>query len=246
MLDPQISNIGLPKWPALLVTGQSVSKDLAAEIIIRTDRNFPNLAGSCNEQEVCEELSGIFKIPRIPDMFEQEKFKTEDERQAWFDNHYDQLDKLQKAYRILDLQYLHNSRISSCWYGGVHGWCNWDGTIGTANYNIGKWPNVEDVANDLICIAKAFPTLQMSVQLLNHECCCQHTDKPNGPVVLFRVSGGEVSMEEQRLTDPLIATEQEVVFTNICANEIGITPAELCQTVCDIYGTNFPTYKTIG
>jgi hypothetical protein len=47
---------GLPKWPALLVKGESVTKEQAIEILIRTD----DLEFSCNEREFSSELSKIF------------------------------------------------------------------------------------------------------------------------------------------------------------------------------------------
>lgn len=93
-----------------------------------------------------------------------------------------------KWKQIPELYYMCNHQISTAWIGGPHGWINWEGQIFTNNYNIGKWPSVEEVQLELSSIAKAFPFLDMKVQLMSGETC----EKDNKPLVQFNVKNGKV------------------------------------------------------
>jgi hypothetical protein len=98
---------------------------------------------------------------------------------------------------VLQLSYLENARIASSWIGGPHGWCDWDGTIGCANYNIGKWPTVEAVTEDWHAIAAAFPYLNLRAQLVPDE------GEAESAVVEWQISNGAVSTVEE-LRDPIV------------------------------------------
>lgn len=80
--------------------------------------------------------------------------------------------RAQERYGIITgLQYLRNNNVLSCWIGGPHGWCSWEGTIGCSNYNIGKWPTGEEVLGEWKLIAATFPTLDLRCQLMSGETC---------------------------------------------------------------------------
>lgn len=179
----------LPKWPALLVKGESITLEQAKEIIIRTD----GLSFSTNDHEFSSKLNEVVygvKSPRwnLTDVIKEQLGIT----------NWDEIWKYQESKQdevgVLDLYYLRNSQIVSSWIGGAHGWCKWDGTIETSNYNIGKWPSVKEVYNEWLTIAEAFPFLNLRSQLMNCEACEDEPSNPPMPVVEFIVKDGKVEM----------------------------------------------------
>jgi hypothetical protein len=188
---------GLPKWPAIVVVGDSVTKEQAAEILIRTNTYI-----SSNEHLFDNQAKALVYQLSLDDPSDFNAFdKTVrkhlglGEKGDW-EKIYEYKREKEEKLGILDLGYLSNHRICSAWIGGPHGWCDWDGTIGCHNYNIGKWPTVEEVYHEWCTIAKAFPFLELRCQLMNHEASCEEMAEIPGPVVEFRVSKGRVRMVE--------------------------------------------------
>lgn len=162
----------LPKWPAIAVEGKPVTKEQAAEIIIRTDswQFFVNDDDWERQLYECAGVSiGKYGIPN------RDEFAAAKEK-----------------LRVLPLNYLNNERIATCYVGGPSGWCDWDGNIFINNKNIGKWPSVEDALEDWRSIASAFPYLDLRCQLFNGEFC----EDGISPVVEYRVIGGKASVGE--------------------------------------------------
>lgn len=197
----------LPKWPALLVEGEMVSSDQAAEIIIRTGQ-WPVMTNDREWEDIIAKHSGCTPSYRNMDYslpHEQRVAKYEE----WEESYYE----FKGKYKILDLQYMNNNRIASCWVGGAHGWCNWDGDIGSTDYNIGKWPTAEAVFADWKAIAEAFPYLDLTAQLLNveaGEAAGEYGDEtPVQAIVEYRVKDGKVTVHvpDRVLTIPTSAME---------------------------------------
>jgi hypothetical protein len=162
----------LVKWPRLLVTGRAVTEAQANEILVRTaqwfmlsnDRAWMNTVMTAAGIELSEHTG-------TPCAAMTRRFE--------------------ERLRVLPLRYLSNHRIASAWLLGPHGWCDWSGHIGTSRYNIGKWPTVEAVTEDWETIARAFPYLDLTAQLVNHE-----EDTGDGPpVVEWRVIRGRVAVD---------------------------------------------------
>jgi hypothetical protein len=165
--------VNLPKWPGMVVVGQPVTPDQAAEILIRTDRfDF-----HCNDRDWNGQL-----IKAVGLDFSQ-KFPHYD---------YNEMDDVRNFLRVLNLQYLHNDCIASSYAFGPHGWCDWRGQIGCNSYNIGKWPSVEEVQADWQLIAEAFPYLDLTCQLFSGEYC----EDGIRPLVAFRVKDGTVNFTD--------------------------------------------------
>ena len=163
-------DIGLPKWPAMVVVGEPVTREQAAEILIRTD----GLYFSSNDREFERQLYDALDVPMTD---------------RWPD--YDAAARSQEAFRVLDLEYLHNARIVSSWIGGPHGWCSWDGCIESSNYNIGKWPGVREVLEEWQTIARAFPYLRLQCELWSGET----SEKNTRPLVRYAVADGRAVVE---------------------------------------------------
>jgi len=144
-MSVSFDDVYLGKWPRLVVAGDRVTPEQADEIIIRTT----DLHGLwSNDQEWNRRVHGVLGV-REDDLDDAERVNGE--------------------LGYLGLRYLDNHRISSCWIGGPHGWCDWDGTVGCSSFNVGKWPECDEVEEDLKRIAGAFPYLSMTVQLLPNE-----------------------------------------------------------------------------
>lgn len=159
----------LPKWPALIVKGEPVTVEQAAEVIIRTTE-----VGwlSCNDSRLTTAVRAAFGIREG-----QHGFPVgEDVRAA------------RERLAILDLEHLDNEQILSSWIGGPHGWMSWSGHVGCSNFNIGKWPSVEQVEEEWQAIAEAFPFLRLHAQLLSGETC----EDDIRPLVEFVVKDGKV------------------------------------------------------
>ncbi|MFD3844762.1 hypothetical protein ACFWVB_02580 [Streptomyces microflavus] len=140
----------LTKWPRLLVTGAPVTPEQADDILIRTACLYL-LDG--NDKAWTHTVYAALGLAPGP----YSNATSESIRAATAE-----LD-------VLPLTLLYTSRIASTWIGGPHGWCNWDGTIGCSNYNLGKWPDRETVLADWDTIAVAFPHLDLTAQLLADE-----------------------------------------------------------------------------
>jgi hypothetical protein len=192
MTKEKFFELDLPKWPALLVVGKPVTREQAMEIILRTD----DLYFSSNDRPFNKLLNEYFYDIEVTD----ESYSGENKAIAKklnieekdYNSIWDYKDQKNAEIKSLNLAYLQNSRIVSSWIGGAHGWCDWNGNIGTSNYNIGKWPSVEEVYNDWGQIAEAFPFLELTCQLQNSE--SGDDDVIAAPVVEFQIKKGKVKM----------------------------------------------------
>lgn len=152
------------KWPRLIVTGAPVTEQQANEILIRTcvPAYLPG-----NDQAWNEAVAKAMGFPAGDDW--PDRGLEGAERTAWFEARWAEKDRRSAELDIIPLEYLYNSRITSSWIGGPHGWCDWDGSIGTAVYNIGKWPSTEEVTEEWAAIAAAFPFLTLDAQVIEDE-----------------------------------------------------------------------------
>jgi hypothetical protein len=225
--------VGLPKWPGLVVQGKRVTEKQAAEILIRTS----GLDFWSNDQELEAELRGIFGLASEMDMYEIE---DKDDRLRAMRKHWDDVDALRERYGILSLKYLRNSQIVSTFIGGPHGWLNWSGDVFTNTYNIGKWPEVETVAEEWAAIAEAFPYLDLTCQLQSGET----SEGGTVPVVEYVVKDGHVIVQPITASlAPTVSTlDQNVVGLVASLNgygryrECGISPEALKQKIIEVWG----------
>lgn len=177
----------LPKWPALIVVGKPVTEQQAMVINVMTDR----FSFCSNDREFEKQIHKL--IYDIDESWSDLTEALKEKHNIDFNGVWDLQEKIRSKYGSLELDYMSNSRIVSSWIGGPHGWCNWDGTIGANNYNIGKYPSVQDVYEDCVKIAEAFPFLEMKVQLLDQE---SGSDEPSSAVIEYSLKDGKVVMYE--------------------------------------------------
>jgi hypothetical protein len=180
--------ISLPKWPKMAVIGDPVTLEQAAEILVRTNR----WGSHCNDHQWEDAIAAVSGYPK--DNYE-DRPHDEDARNAYFASLWAKQREWTIAHRIItNIDYLHNDQIASCYIGGPHGWCNWNGQIGCNDYNIGKWPDVESVFDEWQTIAREFPYLTLRCQLFSeHE-----NGEPGAPLVQYNVDNGVVTMQEPK------------------------------------------------
>jgi len=179
----------LTKWPRLLVVGDPITEEQANEIIMRTT----NWGFHINDNAWLRLVHGLTGISL-------DKYGMSDWRET---------DAFEKSIGNLGLEYLSNSRVASSYIGGPHGWCDWDGTIGCADYNIGKWPEPAEILEEWQKIAAAFPFLSLRSQLVPNEGQSIH-----GAAVEFTISNGEVEWvdePEELLTTPKEFSEADIL-----------------------------------
>jgi hypothetical protein len=210
----------LTKWPLLLVSGEPVTEEQANEILVRTNSYFMG-----NDREWVRFVRKTFGLPE--EEWVPREIQDPAERLAWWREHNRKEDEARAALGLLDLEYLYNDRITSSWIGGPHGWCNWNGEIGTANYNIGKWPTVEEVTEEWQLIATSFPYLDLTAQLV--------TDEGEGELAAeWRVQRGEVIFNDaptEQIRPQEDLAEGAVLSLLAPGGERGLDPGRLIEAV---------------
>lgn len=184
--QPAAFDIGLPKWPGHLVVGKAITPLQASELLIRTD-HFDFSTNDYAWDDGCRVIVGA-------PIHDAEEPKRENGTPDWPKMHEEELDRRDKL-QILPVRYLNNDRIGSCYVGGPNGWCDWEGRIFCNGQNVGKWPSVEEVFNEWVMIAEAFPFLDLEAQLLNDETCSDYTKLR--ALVTFTVKDGKVTVSAE-------------------------------------------------
>lgn len=240
-----LSMCGLPKWPAFVVVGKPVTPKQAAEIILRTDHGFPDISG--NDKHYARMVVELFGAPPRPKYSPPESTTEEmEENHRQHMRWYRCVDDLRERLNHIPLHYLQTDRIMSCYVGGVNGWVNWDGTIGENNRNIGKWPEIDEVATDWQALADAFPYLDLQCQLFNGE---QNEDYSR-PVVHFIVRNGDVTVRPSNgvvLQAPTQLTTYAIARTMMRGgDDKTFTISDLKSKVVEVYGENYPKWRDIS
>lgn len=145
-------DVGLPKWPGVIIWGDPVLPEQAEEIILRT--MSLHLFSNC--KEAMREFYGAMGVrvdlhSGAPD--------------------FGDLEKARESSRNLELGYLRNYNVLSAYVFGPHGWVQWDGTVGSRGTNVGKWPGADSIHDEWWLIARAFPYLSLTCQLHDRESC---------------------------------------------------------------------------
>jgi hypothetical protein len=178
-----LMNVGLPKWPQMVVTGKTVTETQAKEIIRRTDRFFSGFSGG-NNHKWQERIRKVFGMPDAPMGYDVETYRKQ---YAW-------LRDFHERWGYIDTNYVDNSWISCAFIYGAHGWMHPDGKIGFSD-NVGKWPSVEEVVDDWKKIAEAFPFLDIGVTLMSEESCIE---EGKVPLVSISIKDGNVSLVDPK------------------------------------------------
>ena len=171
-----LSDVTLIKWPQMIVTGASITREQAKEIIIRTDPFFSDVAlyAGGNDQEFTiryQQQSGVLAAVSCSDRQVQERVQ----------------EAVDSVVKPIPLDYLANDWTSSCFIYGPNGWCRPDGTI-EYHDNVGKWPEAAELYDEWQAIAQAFPYLNLFASFMDAESC----DTDASVVLQFVIHEGAV------------------------------------------------------
>lgn len=172
MTKEEAFDIYLPKWPQCVINGDKISRQQALEIIRRTDKFFFGYGG--NNQQFNKRAEKICKLPDYHDFGED------------WNKYIEAFDNFGEKWGLIETNYIENEWISCAWVGGYHGWCHPDGTIAFCN-NIGKWPSVREVYEDLCVMGRYFPFLNLTCTLMDGE-----EDDCDTSLVTMKLSDGKV------------------------------------------------------
>lgn len=189
-----VYQVGLPKWPQMLVTGDKLDPAQAVEIIRRTDTFFGHGCYGGNDRGFAKRTAARLGYPKEDD--EPPKGETAEERRAWWQECSRRREEWEAKWGLIHTEYVHNSWVASAYIGGPYGWCSPEGRINYAD-NVGKWPDASNVFEDWKKIAEAFPFVVAEVTLMNAEHCEDHTS----PVISFRIRDGVVSVVDPKEED---------------------------------------------
>lgn len=215
------------KWPLLVVAGTPVTHEQANDILIRTN-NW--VGGHTNSKDWRAWVAELVGQPLEPDYWGEEISTRFDMLKIHMWNQK----RFLKELGAPELEHLANERIYSSWIGGAKGWCNWDGTIGTSNYNVGKWPGIDEIGQEWERIAKAFPYLKLRSQLFPDE------GKGDWPAVEYIVGYGTSRMVVPHDALPRDTVKEEAVVTDFVGwlqgprwsgREIGVSSERLIEAV---------------
>lgn len=179
-------NVGLPKWPQMIVVGQSVTEEQASEIIRRTDSFFVHGYGG-NNRDFERAVRTITGMP--PDFFD--RMDEDKERPGAFAEIIEQERAWRERWGCIETSYVSNAWIASAFVYGPHGWCHPDGTILHLD-NVGKWPSASSIYEDWLTLVGEFPFLDLSVVLYDGEQGEEEEEKT--AVIGFRVKNGAVEI----------------------------------------------------
>jgi hypothetical protein len=209
-------DIDLGKWPRLLALGKILSIEQTYEVIVKTT----------NLWNICTNSYSLLSTNRLLKLMSSDNFTITSEK--LYSSNIPEEDWIFNK----ELDYLHNSQFYSSWIGGRHGWLNWNGTIRTSNYNIGKWPSVNDVLNDVITLKTQFPFLDVTFQLVD----ITEEDKDveiHTPLVEYTISpdSTDISIRTQELK--LLLPVERSSFTNILNLQPFCWDEDLLKHTCD-------------
>lgn len=173
----------LTNWPRLIVSGETVTPAQANQILIRTCDIHSSTTSNDPEwnNRVCE----AFGIPNL-DWEELHRMGPGDRPRNMLYRRA-RIRLVSQSLGVMRLHFLRNSRISSTWIGGAHGWCDWQGTIACNTWNIGPSPTIAELIYDWETIADAFPYLTLDAQAV--------TDGGEGHVAAqWHVANGNAKM----------------------------------------------------
>lgn len=186
--------IDLNKWCQVIITGKKITEEQALEIIRRTDSFFVGGYGG-NDHDFDEQVEKICHIPNYDDNFED----------------YIELNKAWKEkWNTVFTSFIHNDWISSAYIHGPSGWCHPDGTIGYF-YNIGKYPTIKSVCEDMDVLGKEFPFLDLEVTICeDEEPLVGEFD--NTPLITLNLKNQIVSQVETKTVEELKKSVPKIEF----------------------------------
>lgn len=251
--------VELPKWAELLVVGEPVGPGLAYDIIFRTCRLSRTY---CNDEkwmrgfhkliygiDMPEHLANPTLDDYFMDVYETKLGKTTDKftNAEWEKVYADCTSlrmKLDAKIKPLDIDWISNDQLASCYIYGPKGWVDWNGVVGNEGntYNLGKRPTVEGILRDWKLIARTYPQLTLRAWVFSHQhdSVLEEGDTAddivgplrdvNNVLVEFLVHNGKATLVHPDPTDKeLITAFNAPSEKKLCGDEVGIRIERLTE-----------------
>ena len=129
----------LNKYYLLIAIGDKLSPEQTHEVLLRTSD--------------------------LEDVFEREEYKTI-LNDLGIEKYKGRPLQFLKSIKPLELYYLDNEQFVSSYFGGLHGWLNWEGNIRASSFDCGKYPTEKKLEKEVKLLTSTFPFLNMWFQFL--------------------------------------------------------------------------------
>lgn len=188
----------LPRWAQLRMTGPNIGVALAKEVIFATDVFLTSFAASGGNNRDWEEAVRTRMGVSTKSMNESPPYGTPEAASLHreMEISFELQSMWREAGKSVSTQYVKNDWASCCFIGGPHGWCSPAGEIYFSD-NVGKYPSVQDIYEDLEAIAKRWPTLVFTATLMDGESGSDDTL----PVVTMKGEGGVITFLDYEVGD---------------------------------------------
>jgi hypothetical protein len=193
MKENKIMTKNYPKYIFLATKGETITKEQAAEVLVRTGAH--TITYSSDEGQAI--LDSVLGRPSS----EFTNLKDFNFAQYW-----DQMDEFYERVQAIGLHTFYHNLLAVPSYQIPESWINWDGVIDGA-FQAEKWIAEEEILSDLNNIVEAFPYLNFEVQVffLNEEMDLVHNVEQQ-----FAVKNGETTIVEP--TAPFIEANYFQLF----------------------------------
>lgn len=205
-------DVDLDRWNAVYITGQSVSRSTAREILMRTDRNIRSMRLSTNAHEFKAHVSNAFGWSVVQAWGDAWHRLSDDERDQFrtitgANTPWEIDDLFAERVGTIPLSTMETDLLCSCYVGGPTSWITPNGTIFLTDKNLGKWPEVKSIAEDWAALAEKFHELDLVCTVMDGEWC---SDERLSPVVQYVVKSGAVTVQPpvMELHDPVYDFDQ--------------------------------------
>lgn len=181
---------GLGKYPRMLAVGDPLTREQTNEVMMRTN-DWSHVF--CNDEEWEVQVASILGwFDRFDELVEAGE--CEDSYAGWCREKYRVTPEYGERIGSLGLAYVDNTAIMHANVDGPQRWLEWDGTI-NADWTIGvKYPEIEEITDEWVRVAKAFPFLRMHVQALSCGWGAEGAAPADTVVVEWFIRDGQVHL----------------------------------------------------
>jgi hypothetical protein len=157
--------IDLGKWPTMRVVGKSVTPDQAGDILICTAPWFDTFPKSAGWERESREIAAEYGMPLQP-VYEHGGDHGQWFRATWnsWVPSFNNWRRKHGVLEVMDLDGPCNDLITSSY----RAWINWDGLV-AGQFNIGKYPSEDKVAEFFQEVTDRFPYLNLAVDLISEH-----------------------------------------------------------------------------
>ena len=168
------------KWPAARLLGPDVSVERALDFIWRTDYALQNPGFCCNDKKFERDLAEWLELPDFVGAWEDRRLLFEKRGQVHLDH-------------------LGSHWVASAYIFGPNGPVHPNGEV-RLHKNFGKWPNVEEVENELDILVAEFPWLVFDLAIWDSDDGVKAISSGAHPDLAWRLADGKW----ERLDEPTV------------------------------------------